>query len=54
MTTTPSNASSNLPGRPPVVDLATWQAMGAFLGPILGSEITPEDVDKAVTNSAAK
>ena len=26
MTTTPGNASSNLPGRPPVVDLATWQA----------------------------
>ena len=26
MTTTPANASSNLPGKPPVVDLATWQA----------------------------
>lgn len=26
MTTTPGNASSNLPGTPPVVDLATWQA----------------------------
>ena len=26
MTTTPSNASTNLPGKPPVVDLATWQA----------------------------
>src|SRR6476659_570369 len=26
MTTTPGNASSNLPGEPPVVDLATWQA----------------------------
>lgn len=26
MTTTPVSASSNLPGRPPVVDLATWQA----------------------------
>ena len=26
MTTTPSNASSNLPGKPPIVDLATWQA----------------------------
>jgi len=26
MTTTPGNASSNLPGKPPVVDLATWQA----------------------------
>ncbi|MGH9013764.1 MAG: DUF899 family protein, partial [Acidimicrobiia bacterium] len=25
-TTTPGNASSNLPGKPPVVDLATWQA----------------------------
>ncbi len=25
MTTTPGNASRNLPGRPPVVDLATWQ-----------------------------
>src|SRR5438132_2063421 len=25
MTTTPGNASSNLPGKPPVVDLATWQ-----------------------------
>ena len=25
MTTTPDNASSNLPGKPPVVDLATWQ-----------------------------
>lgn len=35
-------------------DLVTWQAMGVFLGPILGSEITPEDVDKAVTNSAAQ
>ena len=26
MTTTPGTASSNLPGKPPVVDLATWQA----------------------------
>ena len=26
MTTTPGNASSNLPGKPPVVDLTTWQA----------------------------
>ena len=26
MTTTPGNATSNLPGKPPVVDLATWQA----------------------------
>jgi predicted dithiol-disulfide oxidoreductase (DUF899 family) len=26
MTTTTGNASSNLPGKPPVVDLATWQA----------------------------
>ncbi|MDQ1664131.1 MAG: hypothetical protein QOH75_162 [Actinomycetota bacterium] len=26
MTTAPGNASSNLPGKPPVVDLATWQA----------------------------
>src|SRR5204863_9034635 len=26
MTTTPGNASSNLPGKPPIVDLATWQA----------------------------
>src|SRR5205814_9287966 len=26
MTTTPVNASSDLPGKPPVVDLATWQA----------------------------
>src|SRR6266480_4846243 len=26
MTTTPGNASSNLPGNPPVVDVATWQA----------------------------
>ena len=26
MTTTPSSASSSLPGKPPVVDLATWQA----------------------------
>src|SRR6202022_4758115 len=26
MTATPSNASSKLPGKPPVVDLATWQA----------------------------
>src|SRR2546421_6318077 len=26
MTLTPGNASSNLPGKPPVVDLATWQA----------------------------
>jgi hypothetical protein len=26
MTTTPGNASSNLPGKPPVVDRATWQA----------------------------
>jgi hypothetical protein len=26
MTTTPGNASRNLPGKPPVVDLATWQA----------------------------
>src|SRR3954451_22628581 len=26
MTSTPDNASSNLPGKPPIVDLATWQA----------------------------
>jgi hypothetical protein len=26
MTTTPGTPSSNLPGKPPVVDLATWQA----------------------------
>src|ERR1051326_205493 len=26
MTTTPGNASTHLPGKPPVVDLATWQA----------------------------
>lgn len=26
MTTTPGTASSNLPGEPAVVDLATWQA----------------------------
>jgi predicted dithiol-disulfide oxidoreductase (DUF899 family) len=26
MTTMPGNASSNLPGKPPVVDLTTWQA----------------------------
>jgi hypothetical protein len=26
VTTTPGNASSNLPGKPPVVDLATWEA----------------------------
>jgi predicted dithiol-disulfide oxidoreductase (DUF899 family) len=26
MTTTPDSASSNLPGKPPVVDLATWEA----------------------------
>src|SRR3979411_584740 len=26
MATTPGNASSNLPGKPPVVDLASWQA----------------------------
>ena len=26
MTTTPDNASRDLPGKPPVVDLATWQA----------------------------
>jgi len=26
MTTTPTNASSNLPSKPPVVDLATWEA----------------------------
>ena len=26
MATTPGNASSDLPGKPPVVDLATWQA----------------------------
>jgi predicted dithiol-disulfide oxidoreductase (DUF899 family) len=26
MTTAPGNASKNLPGKPPVVDLATWQA----------------------------
>ena len=25
MTTMPGNASSNLPGKPPVVDLTTWQ-----------------------------
>ena len=25
MTATPGNASRNLPGKPPVVDLATWQ-----------------------------
>lgn len=27
MTTTPGNASSDLPGKPPIVDLATWQAV---------------------------
>ena len=26
MTSTPDNASSNLPGKPPIVDRATWQA----------------------------
>ena len=26
MTTRPDNPSSDLPGKPPVVDLATWQA----------------------------
>ncbi|HEY2702171.1 MAG TPA: DUF899 family protein, partial [Candidatus Dormibacteraeota bacterium] len=26
MTSTPGNASSSLPGKPPVVDPATWQA----------------------------
>jgi predicted dithiol-disulfide oxidoreductase (DUF899 family) len=26
MTTTPSNASSNISGKPPIVDRATWQA----------------------------
>jgi predicted dithiol-disulfide oxidoreductase (DUF899 family) len=26
MTGTPRNASTKLPGKPPVVDLATWQA----------------------------
>ena len=26
MTTTPGNTSSDLPGKPPVVDQATWQA----------------------------
>ena len=26
MTNTPSDATTALPGRPPVVDLATWQA----------------------------
>ncbi len=26
MTATPGNASSKLPGKPPIVDLATWQA----------------------------
>ena len=31
MTTTPGNASSNLPGKLPVVDLATWQAARAEL-----------------------
>ncbi len=37
-----------------VQDLEVWQAMGAFLGPVLGSDITPEDVDKAVTNAVAQ
>ncbi|MFZ0216209.1 MAG: DUF899 family protein, partial [Candidatus Dormiibacterota bacterium] len=31
MTTTPGNVSGNLPGKPPVVDLATWQAARAEL-----------------------
>ena len=26
MTTTPGNARSNLPGKPPVVNLSTWRA----------------------------
>ena len=26
MTTTPNNSTTGLPGRPPVVDQATWQA----------------------------
>lgn len=37
-----------------VQDLEVWQAMGVFLGPILGSDITSEDVDKAVTNAVAQ
>ena len=31
MTTTPSDPTTALPGRPPVVDLATWQAARAEL-----------------------
>jgi predicted dithiol-disulfide oxidoreductase (DUF899 family) len=31
VTTTPGNASSELPGRPPVVDLASWQAARVVL-----------------------
>jgi Bacterial protein of unknown function (DUF899) len=31
MTTTPGSASSNLPGKPPVDDLAAWQAARAEL-----------------------
>ena len=26
MTSTPGNASNNVPGKPPVADTATWQA----------------------------
>ena len=37
MTTTPGNASSNLPGKPPVVDLATWQAARGAAGPREGA-----------------
>ena len=33
MTTTPGNASSNLPGKPPVVGLATWRAARGAAGP---------------------
>ena len=33
MATTSGNATSNLPGKPPVVDLATWQAAGGAARP---------------------
>lgn len=34
-------------------DLQTWEAMGTFLGGVLGEEITSADVDSAVTNDYA-
>jgi hypothetical protein len=40
LTTTPGNASSNLPSKPPVVDVSTWQAAREEL--LVRAKLTPD------------